>query len=113
MHNSKVRYQEVQQPPPGCNCRGGMAVCPLKGACQAEGVIYETKVTRLDNDPSEFYTGVTVGTFKRRYYGHSYDFRHRSQQTSLCLFSLIWDLKDAGVDYDLFRKIIARGNPKQ
>ena len=109
MHNSKVRYQEVEQPPPGCNCRGGVAVCPLQGACLTEGVIYEAQVTRLDNHTSEFYTGVTAGTFKRRYYGHSYDFRHRSQRTSSSLSSHIWDLKDAGVDYDLFWKIIARG----
>ena len=108
MHNSKVRYQEVEKPPPGCNCRGGRAVCPLQGACLTEGVIYEAKVTRLDNNTSEFYTGVTVGTFKQRYYGHYYGFRHRSQRTSSCLSSHIWDLKDAGVDYNLFWKVIAR-----
>ena len=86
----------------------GRAVCPLEGACLTEGVIYEAKVTRLDNNTSEFYTGVTVNTFKQRYYGHSYDFRHRSQRTSLCPSSHISDLKDAGVNYNLFWKIIAR-----
>jgi hypothetical protein len=32
-HNSKVAKQEqVQQPPPGCNCRGGPATCPVDAA---------------------------------------------------------------------------------
>ena len=46
-HNTKIANQdEIRQPPPGCNCRGGQAVCPLRGACLTEGV-YEATVTRL------------------------------------------------------------------
>ena len=37
----------------------------LNGACLTEGVVYEAKVTRRDNKKEEFYTGVTVGTFKK------------------------------------------------
>ena len=66
MHNSKVANQQENQPPPGCNCRRGVDNCPLDGACLTEGVVYKAKVTRRDNGKQEFYTGVTVGTFKRR-----------------------------------------------
>ena len=108
-HNAKVAYSDMPQPPPGCNCRGGRAVCPLDGACLTEGVIYEAKVTRVDNNQSEFYTGVTVGPFKRRYYGHSYDLRHRSQRSSTCLSKYVWDLKDLDIPHNISWKIIARG----
>ena len=109
MHNSKVAYQHEPHPPPGCNCRGGRAVCPLNGACLTPGVVYEAKVTRLDNSETEFYTGVTVGTFKQRYYGHSYDQRHLKQRSSTCLSKYVWDLKDRDIGYDITWKIIARG----
>ena len=109
MHNSKVAYKPDNQPPPGCNCRAGTNACPLNGACQTEGVVYEARITRRDNQKSEFYTGVTAGTFKRRYYGHRYDFNHRSQRSSTCLSKYVWDLQDQGISYDLNWKIIARG----
>ena len=101
MHNSKVAYKPEDQPPPGCNCQGGINACPLNGACQIEGVVYEAKITRRDNQKSEFYTGVTVGTFKQRYYGHRYDFNHRKQRSSTCLSKYVWELKDQGISFDI------------
>ena len=97
-HTSEVSQQREHQPPPGYNCRGGwVATCPLNGACLTTGVIYEAKVTRTDSNESEFYTGVTVGPFKQRIYGHNYDLRHQSQRTSTCLSKYVWGLKDEGV----------------
>ena len=72
-------------------------------------MVYEAKVVRGDTNKPEFYTGVTVGPFKQRYYGHNFDFRHRSQRTSTCLSKYVWELKDQGIDYTLTWKIIARG----
>jgi hypothetical protein len=94
MHNFKVAYRPENQPPPGCNCQAGKNACPLN-------VVYEAKITRGDNQKSEFYTGVTVGTFKRQYYGHRYDFNHWSQRSSTCLSKYVWDLQD--ISYDLYR----------
>jgi hypothetical protein len=74
-----------------------------------DGVIYEAKVTRVDNNQSEFYTGVTVGPFKSRYYGRSFDLRLRSQRSSTCLSKYLWGLKDLGIPYNISWKIIARG----
>ena len=66
-------------------------------------------MTRTDSNESECYTGVTVGPFKQRIYGHNYDLRHQSQRTSTCLSKYVWGLKDEGIDYDITWKIIARG----
>ena len=109
MHNTKVGQQQENNPPPGCNSRGGRATCPLDGACLTPGVVYEAKVIRRDNRKAEFYTGVTVGPFKTRYYGHSHDLRTPSQRRSTCLSKYVWELKDNGVAYDIYWKIIARG----
>ena len=56
-HNVKIAKQQVQQTPPGCNCQGGPAVCPLDGACQTSSLVYEATVTRLDTNAQETYTG--------------------------------------------------------
>jgi hypothetical protein len=40
-----------------------------------------------------------VGTFKRRYYGHRYDFNHRKQRSSTCLSKYMSDLQDQGISY--------------
>ena len=43
-----------------CNCRGGIGNCPLAGRCNIEkSVVYTCKVTRLDDQTSESYTGLT------------------------------------------------------
>ena len=109
MHNAKVAREQEQQPPPGCNCRGGRANCPLDGACLTEGVIYQAKVTRVDNNQVEFYTDGTEQQFKKRYYGHTFDMRHQKQRYSTSLSKYIWELKDQGINYVLEWSIIARG----
>ena len=50
-----------------------------------------------------------MGPFKSRYYGHTHDFRTPSQRRSTCLSKYVWGLKDIGVGYDIYWKIIARG----
>ena len=109
MHNAKVAREQEQQPQPGCNCRGGRANCPLDGVCLTEGVIYQAKVTRVDNNHVEFYTGGTEQQFKKRYYGHTFDMRHQKQRYSTSLSKYIWELKDQGINYVLEWSIIARG----
>ena len=108
-HNAKVsKPQQAQLPPPGCNCHGGAANCPLGGACLTEGVIYESKVTRGDNNKEEFYTGLTEGTFKDRFYAHASDFRLQHRKGT-CLSQYVWKLKNANIPYSISWKVIARG----
>ena len=66
-----------------------------QGRCQ---VLVNYQVKRRDNSEAEFYTGVTVGPFKTRYYGHSYDLR-----------KYVWELKDNGIGYDIYCKSLPRG----
>ena len=110
-HNAKIANQdEIQQPPPGCNCRGGEAVCPLRGACLTEGLVYEATVTRLDTNTKETYTGLTEGTFKDRYYGHLYTFRHYSPTNSSTLSTHIWNLKNQNIPYNITWQMITRSS---
>ena len=46
-HNMKAMHDEDQldAQQPGCNCRGGSAVCPVQGRCQTDCVIYRATVT--------------------------------------------------------------------
>ena len=48
---------------------------------------------------TETYTGLTAGTFKRRYYGHNASFNNReARQTTLSRHC--WNLKDNNVQFD-------------
>ena len=88
-HNSQLANQgEEQQPTPGCNCRGGVPTCPVGGACQTEGVVYQATVTRGDNNEAETYTGLTSRRFKDRWYEHTQDISHKKGklQASASLF---------------------------
>ena len=71
-HNMEVtRDDNAPQYPLGCNCRGGVGVCPLEGSCLTPGVIYEATVKTQDGSPPETYTGLTAGRFKDRYNKHN------------------------------------------
>ena len=108
-HNAKVaKPPQDQQPPPGCNCRGGPTNCPLDGACQSEGVIYEATVTRGDIFTKEFYTGLTDRPFKKRYDEHNSDFRNPARKGT-CLSKYVWRLKRENIPYSITWKTIARG----
>ena len=110
-HNHQVvNQQEVQPTPPGCNCRGGPAGCPLNGACQTTSLVYESTVTREDNHHQETYTGLTEGTFKERLGGHRYDFRHQSPDHSTTLSTYIWKLKNQGIPYNISWQVITRSS---
>ena len=106
-HNHKVAKQQVQQPLPKCNCRGGTSKCPVNGVCLTEGVVYQATVTRSDNDATETYTGLTARTFKVRLYEHTQDFNHQSRDgTSLSHY--VWKLKNNNTPYRISWQIITR-----
>ena len=53
------------------------------------------------------YTGVTRNTFKKRYYGHTYSFNHRGEN-STTLSSHLWNLKDQNKNYEISWNIVDR-----
>ena len=92
-----------------CNCRGGIGNCPLAGRCNIEkSVVYTCKVTRLDDQTSETYTGLTDNTFKQRFYGHNHDFTKRKNRNKTMLSKYIWYLKENNIPYDLSWRILGK-----
>ena len=93
-----------------CNCRGGPQNCPLGGKCLAEkSVVYCCKVTRLDNNTSEYYTGLTEGAFKYRLYGHNSDMKKKKKKNKgTRLSKYVWYLKDNGIQYNLEWSILGK-----
>ena len=109
-HNAKVsNLRNEPEPPPGCNCQGGQATCPLDGQCQTDQLVYQATVKRTDTQTVETYTGLTGGTFKKRYNQHMSDFRTQGGETKTTLSKHIWSLKRQNIQYELSWKILARG----
>ena len=109
------QQQQMKNEKRSCNCRGGPRNCPLGGRCLSEkSVVYYCKVTRLDNNTSEYYTGLTEGPFKFRLYGHNSSFKNNKGKNNTMLSKHIWWLKSNNIRYHLEWKILgkARGyNP--
>jgi hypothetical protein len=108
-HKGKITGGQ-QQKTGGCNCRGGVVNCPMEGNCLAKGVVYSATVTDTTADTTETYTGLTGGSFKSRYSGHTGTFRHRKQQHSTTLSSHVWKLKDGNTPHNITWKILARAS---
>ena len=62
-----------------------------------------------DVTPTEFYTGLSGGTFKDRFSGHKGTFEHEKRQTETTLSQHIWKLKRAGTPYTITWKVLDRG----
>ena len=63
------------------------------------------KMARQQSE-TETYTGITAGTFKRRYYGHNSSFNNRdARQTSLSRHC--WNLKDGNIQFNRQWTILA------
>ena len=106
-HNQCVKKAEEVQTQPGCNCRNSEN-CPMDGQCQVDHVVYGATVIDSSANKST-YTGLTRGTFKKRWYKHNSDFNSEKYQHSTTLSTHIWDLKSAGQDYQISWKVIDRG----
>ena len=110
-HNQQVLQEDQSETEHqgGCNCRGGPAVCPLQGNCQARAVVYRATVTESGNGNVETYTGVTGGTFKKRWAGHKTTFEHEKNRNNTTLANHIWQLKNENKQYEIKWGIIDRG----
>ena len=77
-HNKKVMKNQQEPPPsPGCNCRDHPCPLPTQN-CQTDHIVYRATVTD-ENKNVKTYTGQSSYTFKKRFDGHTYTFRHRVQ----------------------------------
>ena len=74
---------QVQELPWDCDPVRLGEECPLDRRCRAEkDGVYSAKVTRLDDNTSETYTGMHKGEFKGRWYAHRQNISHRNQRTN-------------------------------
>ena len=112
-HNRTVldckQPKATKNPDRKCNCRNAGRSCPLPGKCLTESVVYQTTVTREDNQQKETYVGHTADPFKVRYYNHTSSFRNPEHKHSTELLSkYIWQLKQSNIQYSIRWKILKK-----
>ena len=95
-----------------CNCKFKQN-CPVNGKCLTSSVIYEA-ILNINSGPkkgeSYSYIGLTKDTFKKRFTGHNYSFRHKTaNQTTLS--SLHHKLNDEGSEHSVEWKILEVAKP--
>ena len=74
----------------------GPATCPLDGQCQTKELVYQATVTKTDTGHAETYTGLTGGTFKKRY----------NKQMS---GKYVWKLRPENSPFKITWKLLAKG----
>ena len=72
-------------------------------------VVYRATVTESADGKVETYTGVTGGTFKKRWDGHKTTFEHEKNRNKTTLANHIWQLKNEKKKYEIKWGIIDRG----
>ena len=81
-----------------CNCRD-KTLCPLKGECLQEGVVYKAIVSQTESMKQDIFIGMTENPFQTRYNLHNSSFRLPHKRSTTTLSEHLWTLKDAGVIY--------------
>ena len=112
-HNSKILKQGLRESNLNskCNCRQGPGTCPLNGNCQNTNVIYRAGVTTDDDGHSEYYTGLTSRTFKKRLYEHTTDRNSAARRHNTSLSEHVWSLKDDDRTFSTTWTIMDRAPP--
>ena len=103
--SSKSSSEQEQTFTKNCNCRGGTEVCPLKGKCQQNSVIYKASV-QTENE-SYTYIGQAGQSFKERLNNHTKTFRNQKYENTTTLSKQIWKLKDDNKDFTVDWSILA------
>ena len=98
-HNAKITRTQQTTDIPGCNCRGGVELCPLDGKCLTESLVYKATVDSSEGERS--YIGQAASTFKLRYNNHTNSFINPAKVKSTALSSYIWHLTRRGLDYNI------------
>ena len=99
-HNNKVlksHTNHAPQTPANCNCqKNSKHECPIPGACNQNGAVYEAIVTTNDGK-SESYVGLAKN-FKKRYSKHKGTLHDRNMDGQTTLSRYVWDQRDRGKD---------------
>ena len=97
-HNSKILRANMgapKRPPPSCNCqKSKKSDCPLPGACNQKGVVYQAIVENNKGD-IETYIGLAEN-FKKRHYKHKASMETKNPENSTTLSAHYWAEKESG-----------------
>ena len=98
-HNSKVlrkATEEEVRAPPSCNCQKSKKNdCPVPGACNQRGVVYQATVTSEGGVNTHTYVGLAK-SFKNRYSKHKSSLLVQTQQNSTTLSTHFHKQKNGG-----------------
>ena len=117
MHNSKILKKEwnpAPKKPAVCNCQiSKKGDCPVPGACNQDGAIYQARVATNDGK-LESYVGLAKN-FKKRWGKHKATLKDRSTDGQTTLSTYVWEKTDEGmdpkVDWRFLEKNIPDFNP--
>jgi hypothetical protein len=87
----------------------------MDGKCLMVGLVYQATVTtrvtatHISGTPTETYTGLTVGIFKKRYKSHTLSMKHTYKKTATTSSQHIWSLKNTNTPYTTNWKFLESG----
>ena len=100
-HNAKILQQAGDpnaRPTPRCNCQKSKKdECPVPGACNQRGVIYQATVSSEGGKNVQTYVGLAKD-FKARYGKHKSSMENPSPENSTTLSTHFLSQKSAGLD---------------
>ena len=113
-HNSKIlnssNNEQISKTPPSCNCiKSKKSECPLPGACNQKGVVYQGTVENKLGQ-KESYIGLAVN-FKKRFYKHRKSMEVQNPKNSTTLSTHFWNEVGAGMDPKVTWRIIENNIP--
>ena len=111
-HNTKILREAGKgnvRPQPKCNCQiTQRAACPIPGACNQRGVVYQARVAT--GGVTKTYVGLAAN-FKKRFYKHKATLQVKPVTGSTTLSTHFWTKKDEGEDPTVSWKILETGLP--
>ena len=112
-HNTKVLktvLDTVPRPQATCNCQvTKKADCPIPGACNQDGAVYEATVSTADGQ-TESYVGL-ARNFKRRWPKHKTTLKNRNADGQTTLSTYVWKKRDEGLDPKVKWKFLEKKLP--
>ena len=108
-HNAKVTRAKECEEAAGCNCRGGVSVCPLQGRCQVQSLVYKATVSSGDGERS--YIGQAASTFKLRFNNHTNSFINPAKKHSTALSTYVWNLNRREMQHNIRWSIESEPKP--
>ena len=97
-HNAKLLSSAKTggtRKPPSCNCqKSKVGDCPIPGACNTDGVVYQA-IVRNNKGDEECYVGLAKN-FKKRFNGHKATIKVHKPDGNTTLSTHFWKEKEAG-----------------